>query len=190
MAKASSKLRRKQDQARPKGERERLRELMDVRAGKGRTKSGRKTYAERDDTKEAIMSVAMAQRIKLVGEKDARSARAETPLGVLRLKGAITEREYVAGAIYADIYERYLVAIGGQSPHAQSAAMGTVKGERQPLDADTVRARTSAWMAAHGLALQAGRHEASVVQSVCVERQATAEIDALRSGLSKLAGED
>lgn len=76
------------------------------------------------------------RRAELVGVKNATNALAGTPLGILRLTGRISERQYQAGEKAGYAWQEWRSVEGIRPPHASALAYGDTR--PPPVDWDAM----------------------------------------------------
>jgi len=116
---------------------------------------------------------------------------AETPFGVLRLLGFITEEQHRAGEVYARIVGKYRQVIEAPSPAPRSIAGAGegIRGGGYPLADGEARRRTERYNDAFEAICTAGQRSAKATARIAVygfPASDMEELDHLRRGLDAL----
>ncbi len=134
---------------------------LDVR----RHPSGRINYSGRD--RDGGPPEVIARRLVLVRGED--PALAESPLGIARARGLISEAEMRAGTHYAWLYSRYV----GRAIHPKAAPLE--RGDRGlgviDFDGPAERRIAQAFLAAKAALRDCGRRSMRAVEDLCVFRR-------------------
>lgn len=174
MPRVSSKQRRKQEQARPKAERERLRELMDVSV-QG-TRRERPAHNRAMTEAEALAPVLAQRRARHphLSDKELRSERCSTELGRMYLDGDLgegdeAERRYQAGDQLYRTTRRYRSMMGLPGWQGDPTPTGEADAEDPDIILAVTRAYNTAWSEVYRSGGQArGRAAQLVCEHVCI----------------------
>ena len=142
-----------------------------------------------------IREVALSQRRRVVGQKEATSELAGFPLGILFIRRHIPKRSYVdAGIKWASLSAAYARIMGTPKATPQACQMNASFGIPivTEMDPDRISAIKEEYRSAYSALLDAGKRALTITNAICIEDACPSnEIqgfkDPLNDGLRALA---